>query len=274
MPLSFWPSTTPPVPASSDSTLFLFVGRDIVLRANSLGFSALQIDAVPADFLEQSDVMYLGRWRDKHCFAATVESLENISLSDAKTYNLREVYGLVDEEFFFLAGRALQLLEWRATHRFCGRCGTKTEMVSGERATRCGACGLLFYPKICPAIITLVTKGDRVLLANAPHFPKGLYSAIAGFVEAGETLEQAVHREVFEEVGLRIGNIRYFGSQPWPFPNSLMLAFAADYVSGEIVVDGKEIAHADWFVRGALPLSPKGFSVSRKLIEAFEAEKL
>ncbi|HEX6734604.1 MAG TPA: NAD(+) diphosphatase, partial [Azonexus sp.] len=181
---------------------------------------------------------------------------------------LRAVFALAGAEAFALAGRAVPLLDWQANHRFCGRCGTPTVRVDNEVAMRCPACGLLAYPRIAPAVMVLVRDGRRLLLARSPHFKPGVFSALAGFVEPGETLEQCVIREVREEVGVEIANLRYFASQPWPFPNSLMVAFFADYAGGAIVPQPGEIEAADWFLPEALPLLPDPVSISRRLIEA------
>ncbi len=167
------------------------------------------------------------------------------------------------------------MVAWDRTHRFCGQCGAPTEDEPHERAKRCPACGLIGYPRLSPAIIIAVVRktdqGDRLLLARNHRFPTGRYSVIAGFVEPGETLEECAQREVCEEVGIRIRNVRYFGSQPWPFPNSLMIAFTAEYAGGEITLEESEIAEAGWFAAGALPDIPPRMSISRRLIDWFVA---
>src|SRR5438067_10445365 len=169
------------------------------------------------------------------------------------------LYGQVEEIMFTVAGRAVQLVEWERTHRFCGRCGTPTEAATGERARRCPDCGLLAFPRLAPAIITLVERDDgQALLARGRTFPIPMYSCIAGFVEPGETIEQAVHREVGEEVGVAVENVRYWASQPWPFPHSLMLGFNADWAAGDIVIDETEIIDAQWFAADDLPPIPPG----------------
>jgi NAD+ diphosphatase len=170
------------------------------------------------------------------------------------------------------AGRAVQLVEWARTHRFCGRCGTPTAPSAGERGMRCPACGLVAYPRVAPAMIVLVTRGEpgpdqEALLARGTNFPVPMYSCLAGFVEPGEDLEGAVVREVAEEVGIRVGNVRYRASQPWPFPHSLMIGFRADHVDGDLVLDETEIADAGWYRRSELPTIPPGISVARRLID-------
>ena len=165
-----------------------------------------------------------------------------------------------------LVGRAAQVLDWDRTHRFCGACGTATEHQSRERARRCPACGHTAYPRINPAMMALVWRPGEVLLARAPHFTNGMYSALAGFVEAGESIEDCIRREVAEEVGVQVEDLRYFGSQSWPFPNSLMIAFTARWTAGDIVPQAGEIADAQWFAIDALPNIPPRFSISGHLI--------
>lgn len=165
-----------------------------------------------------------------------------------------------------LASRAAQVLDWDRTHRFCGVCSTPTEHQAGERARRCPACGHTAYPRISPAMMALVWRPGEVLLARAPHFAKGMYSALAGFVEAGESIEQCIRREVAEEVGVGIDELRYYGSQSWPFPNSLMIAFSARWTGGDIVPQAGEIEDAQWFPIDALPNIPPRFSISGHLI--------
>jgi NAD+ diphosphatase len=190
--------------------------------------------------------------------------------------NLRTLYPQLGDGWFQLAGRAVQVVTWDATHQFCGRCGGPMETLAHERAKRCPACGLSNYPRLSPAIIIAVTKqtaaGKRLLMARNHRFPAGRYSVIAGFVEPGESLEECAAREVREEVGLTITNIRYFGSQPWPFPNSLMLGFTADYAEGEITLEPEEIADAGWFAADNLPQLPPKPSIARRLIDVFIAE--
>lgn len=197
--------------------------------------------------------------------------------SDGAAVDLRRFHALAPEHHWLAAGRGLQLVEWARTHRFCGGCGTPTELVQGDRAMRCPACGLLAYPWVAPAMITLITRGDpgpdqEVLLARGRGFPTAMYSCLAGFVEPGDTLESAVVREVREEVGIEVADVSYFGSQPWPFPHSLMVGFRARYVAGEVTPDPTEIADAGWFRRGALPEIPPPISIARRLIDTWIAE--
>ena len=151
------------------------------------------------------------------------------------------------EPLMALAGRAAQVLEWDRAHRYCGACGTPTELQARDRARTCPACGQVAYPRLSPAMMVLVWREGEVLLARSPHYVPGVYSALAGFVEAGESLEDCVHREVAEEVSVQVTNLRYYGSQSWPFPHSLMVAYTAEWVSGEIVPQAGEIEDAQWY---------------------------
>ena len=182
---------------------------------------------------------------------------------------LRSMFGAMDEDLLGLAGRASQIAEWARTHRYCGACGSAMLLAAGERCFKCVRCSHLAYPRISPAMMVLIRKGDSVLLALHTASPTKRFTALAGFLEAGESVEEAVHREVFEEVGLRVHNLQYFSSQSWPFPHSLMLAFTADYQSGDIRVDQTEIAEARWFGPGDdWPERIAHVSVSSLLIDA------
>ena len=181
---------------------------------------------------------------------------------------LRSLFFRLPEPLLAIAGRAFQVVEWDRTHRYCGRCGAPTRDKPGERAKECPACGHTAYPRVSPAMMVLVTRGRELLLARAPRFPPGMYSALAGFVEPGETIEDCIRREVREEVGIEVGNITYFASQSWAFPHSLMIAYTAEYAGGELRLDEAEIAEARWFAWDAVPDLPPSISISRRLIEA------
>jgi NAD+ diphosphatase len=184
--------------------------------------------------------------------------------------DLRALFGRLPPELHDLAGRAVQIVEWDRTHQFCGACGGPTEPAEGERARACPRCGLSFYPRLAPSMIVAVERDEALLLARAPHFPRGIYSVLAGFVEPGESVEETVAREVWEETGIEVDEVRWFGSQPWPFPNSLMLGFQARYRAGEIRIDGREIEDAGWFNADRMPpLFPGNVSISQWLIHDF-----
>lgn len=182
---------------------------------------------------------------------------------------LRSLHPIVAARDWTLAGRAVQIVEWSRTHRFCGRCGTPTEQAHGERAMRCPECRLLSFPRLSPAVIMVVHRGDEMLLAHGRLFPTPIYSALAGFVEPGESLEEAVRREVREEVGVEIHEPQYVSSQPWPFPNSLMLGFYAEYAGGDIVIDPSEIVDAKWFHIDEMPPFPGSMSIASQLINGY-----
>lgn len=219
-----------------------------------------------ADFGNPKYALLVGEWQGMACYAADLDKLpENIS---GELMSFRSFFSLVSAEAMALAGRALLLLDWQNNHRYCGKCGAATAIKAGQFAMSCPACGLVVYPRISPAVMVLISRGDELLLARSHRFRPGVFSALAGFVEAGETLEQCARREVLEEVGITITNLRYFKSQPWPFPDSLMVAFFADYAGGTITPDPSEIEEAHWYPRSALPALPEPVSLARQLIDA------
>jgi NAD+ diphosphatase len=211
-------------------------------------------------------VLYLGRLGGVDCFAAELAADAEVPAGMAWE-GLRPLFSVLDDDHFALAGRALQLLEWDRNHQFCGRCATPTEAKRDERVRVCPACKLSAYPRVAPAVMALVRKERQVLLARSPHFPPGMYSALAGFVEPGESLEQCLAREVAEEVGVRVGRSRYVASQSWPFPHSLMIAFVCEWRSGEIRPQADEIEDAKWFEVLQLPKLPSKISIARRLID-------
>jgi len=266
MPEIYVPLTTPPVQLDEPALWFAFRKAEIlVLNGADRPTLPHSLDLGEHGF-EPGRRQYLGLYGGKHCFA--VEIHESQSLPEGwAALGLRDLFGLVETTLAALSGRAYQLLEWDRNHQFCSRCGTPTEMRSDERARACPACGYTSYPPVTPAIMILITNGRKLLLARKPAFPQGRFSALAGFVEPGEMLEDTVIRETREEVGVEIKNIRYFGSQPWPFPHSLMIAFTAEYAGGEIRPDGVEIEEAHWFEPEQLPKLPPPISISRRLID-------
>ena len=215
---------------------------------------------------EHTPPIMVGQWHGIPCYATDVSELPDGF--PAEPIHLRQVFSMAGPEAFALAGRATQLIDWQTTHRFCGRCGAQTQLMHHEYVMHCSACGLNSYPRISPAVMVLVRRGFQLLLARSPHFRPGVFSARAGFVEAGETLEECARREVMEEVGIEIGHMRYFESQSWPFPNSLMIAFVAEYAGGEINPDPGEIEAADWFDIDNLPRLPDQVSIARRLIDS------
>lgn len=221
----------------------------------------------------QASVMrqhYLGIFNDIHCMCFEVDTIE---LSENWQFQpLKNAFEHLGETFFAIAGRALHILQWDKDHQFCSRCGIPLIVKADERAKVCPQCQLHFYPKLSPSIIVAIMRGREILLARSPRFPPGNYSVLAGFIEPGETAEEAVEREVYEEVGLTVKNIQYFGTQHWPFPDSFMLGYTADYDSGEIAIDKQEIEDARWFDIDHMPPLPSKISIARHLIDNFTAK--
>jgi NAD+ diphosphatase len=247
-PLNVQPSTEPPDGAAL--VVAVHHGRSVFVvddRAPDAGL-----------FLGVLD----GRW----CYAVDVRDEDDVDVDLFR--DLRLLWGTLDEVTWTIAGRAAQLVDWDRTTRFCGQCGAATEPMAGERARRCGSCELVAYPRLAPAVITLITDDDgRILLGRNPAFAAPFFSLLAGFVEPGETLEEAVVREVEEEVGIVVGDVAYWGSQPWPFPHSLMVGFTARYLGGELVLQESEIAEAGWFTPDDLPQVPPRMSIAGRMIE-------
>jgi NAD+ diphosphatase len=262
----------PPADRTKKALWFIFRGRDILLKTHKNPGAIPRLLDIKELGLPAVREQYLGELEGKHCFSielpADAKAPEGMEFVD-----LRQAYSEISEGCFELVNKAVQVMEWDRTNQFCSRCGTKTMRKPGERGKECPECGELFYPRISPAVIVLIRNGNKILLARSPNFPSSMYSLIAGFVEPGETAEAAVEREVWEEVGIKVKNITYFGTQSWPFPNSFMIGFTAEYYSGEIRPDGFEIEDAKWFSADNLPFLPGKISISRKLIDHFLKEE-
>ncbi len=213
---------------------------------------------------------YLGELSGTPCVAIVLPN-DFTAPPGLRLSGLRALFFRVPEPLVAIGARAFQVVEWDRTHRFCGRCGTPTQDKAGERAKECPACHYVAYPRVSPAMMALVTRGREMLLARSHRFPTGMYSALAGFVEPGETIEDCVRREVKEEVGVDVGALSYFASQSWSFPHSLMIAYTAEYAGGELVPDGEEIADVRWFPADALPDMPPSLSIARRLIDTTAA---
>ena len=251
-----------PLQGCSQSYRFIFQGDKLLVIVKDDGNCDIPLTRDLAGLeIGEHLLHYLGIYGDICCYALEVG--EDFTPPENMEFNtLRQLFYRVDEELFSAAGYAFQVIQFEQTHRFCGRCGSKTETSKTERAKICPACGLINYPRVSPSMIVAVLKGNQILLARSTRFKSGFYSVLAGFVEPGETLEECVKREVREEVGVEVKNIRYFGSQPWPFPHSLMVGFIADYESGELKIDPVEIVEAGWFSVDRQPwksLKPVGF---------------
>lgn len=267
----FLPAIKPPSHLETAAWWFAFSGDLLMVNVKGKSTSIPLLRSPQELGLQCIRSQYLGLFHGRHCFSAELQErtkpVQNMAFE-----NLRGLYPILGDELFTLAGRAKQIMEWDRNHQFCGRCGVQTISHGRDRSRICPRCGLENFPRLAPAIIVLIARGQELLLSRSPHFPTGIYSILAGFVEPGETLEEAVEREVMEEVGLNLSNVRYFASQPWPFPHSLMIGFRADYAGGEIRKDPNEIEDARWFGKTNLPLLPPVMSIARRLIDGFLGE--
>lgn len=247
---------------------FLFHRSDLLVKKLEKGYIVPTAEDLTFLKPEIANKLYIGSIDDYSCYTARYP--EGIVLPDGFEFlGLRQLHEQIDSSILQAAFRAVQIVAWDETHRFCGACGNVTVKKDNEHAKVCPKCGHISYPRLSPAVIVAVTKGDKLLLARNKNFVSGIYSVLAGFVEAGETLEECVKREIREEAGIEVKNIKYFGSQSWPFPNSFMLAFTAEHESGEIQIGEDEIAEARWFSVEEMPNIPGKLSISRKLIDWF-----
>lgn len=247
---------------------FVFCGDKLLVKSMDKAVTIPCVTDLGKLNLEPIRKQYLGTQDGRPCYSA--ECADDVSAPEGMEFQgLRRLFGLMKEDLFWRAGYAIQIMNWDRTKQYCGRCGTTTEESTEERAKVCPECGFVAFPRISPAIIVAVLRGNQILLARARRFPYKFYSVLAGFVEPGESLEECLRREVKEEVGIEVKNICYFGSQPWPFPNSLMVAFTADYAKGKITIDENEIMDAGWFTANNLPRIPDKISIARRLIDWF-----
>ena len=263
---SFVPSVTLILPKTNKDFYFLFYKNELLFKLEN-NIATIPVIKDLKNF-EINYIQYIGSINGENCFCGEIH--EYVIIPKFMYFgNLKSLAHKLSEDMFWIGGRAVQIVNWNNDHKYCGRCSTLTENVDGERAKKCPKCGLSNYPRISPAIIVAVVREGQLLLAHNNQFPKELYSVVSGFLEVGETFEECVVREVREETGIIVKNINYFGNQPWPFPNSLMIGFTADYAGGEIQVDGKEIGNANWFGSNDMPLIPNGLSIAKKLIDWF-----
>jgi NAD+ diphosphatase len=268
--MKFIPATRPPEGIDGPGLLFALAGGRLLIRSEDAdgpiipGYEELSKTGI--EFHRQH---FIGTLVSRPCYAAAIDP-ETPLPSGFSLKPLRALFSRLDEGEIWAAGRANQLIDWEMTHAFCGACGHRLEDKADEQAKACPQCGLVNYPRITPAVIVSVTRDERILLARNRLAKIPFYSVLAGFVEPSETLEECVEREVGEEVGISVRNIRYFGSQPWPFPNSLMIGFTAEHEAGEIKIDRGELSDAGWFARGELPQVPPPLSIAGRLIRWFE----
>lgn len=258
---------------SSEITQKLYYCNDhVLLEKTDTGYSIPPLKSVPDWLNANQSVHPLGQYQNTAFEVIEVSGPKELPLP-YQWMALRPALEAVFPAGFGLLVRAHQVLNWDKNHRYCGHCGTLTQKNTTGFEKQCPSCHLLFYPRISPSIIVLIRKDNEILLARKADFMPNVYGLIAGFVEVGESLEQTVQREVYEEVGLEVNNIQYFDSQPWPFPDSLMIAFTADYAGGEIKLRDGELEAAGWYRADNLPGLPRSsISISRKLIESFLAK--
>jgi len=274
MSKQYLPHFAPPAERSSTALWFAFHQGRVMVRMTDSVPTVLTCMHPNQHGLEISQEHYLGTYGGDHCYAAELaeEQIAQLVPEGHALLGLRDLLGHMDDTLAGLSGRAFQILEWNRNHRYCGRCGGETVPRDNERARTCPSCNRTSYPPVAPAIMILITHGRKLLLARKVGWGNARYSALAGFVEPGETLESTVIRETREEVGVEIKDIRYFGSQPWPFPNNLMIAFTAEYAGGDVTPDGVEIEEAAFFDADELPNLPPGISISRRMINTVSAE--
>lgn len=271
----FEPAVDGPATRAEEATVLAFADQRLLIgeaEGRAVLPTGRELEALAEAASATLQWHFLGRYRGREVYAVAIDDLDPDGLPDAwRLRGLRGVFGRLSDADFWLAARAVQIVAWDRNHRFCGRCGAATRARSRERSRICPRCELDHYPRLAPAVIVLVHDGPRVLLARSPHFPPGMFSTLAGFAEPGESLEHTVRREIHEEVGVAVDNLRYFGSQPWPFPHSLMVGFHAEWAGGEIRFDPAdgEIEAADWFPIHDLPHIPPRISIARALIEAY-----
>ena len=270
MPPVFLRAYPPAEPASGPAFWLPFHNGELLVRRGEGGVVPVHGEATALEALQPGTPLYLGMVDGTPCLACEV-SPEAVP-DDWSALGLRALFGRLDDPFYGLAGYATQLLAWQRTSRYCPACGQLTAPVPGEWGRRCPACGYTRYPPVSPAVLILIHDGDKVLLGHQPGWGRR-YSILAGFVEPGESLEECVRREVFEEVKLEVANLTYRGSQPWPFPHQLMCGFTARYASGEIRFNPRELDDAAWFHVDALPELPAPLSLSRQLLDAWAASR-
>lgn len=255
--------------STTNESWFIFQNDYLLLTERNNLPNASVLTELKHHFLRQH---FLGDFNQTRCYCSEINPNVQLPIK-IRPVSLRDAFEVLGREWYVVIVKAYSIINWDKNHQFCGRCGHITVHNLGTFERKCTICDLILHPRISPSMIVLIYKGDQILMARGSHFAKGKYGLIAGFIEVGESIEDAVYREVREEVGLEIKNLRYFGSQPWPFPDSLMIGFTAQYVSGEITIDQKEIEEANWYHYENLPSHPSSLTLARKLIDYFIAEK-
>ena len=254
---------------SSEASVSIILRNQEFLTSKISEFLIYEEDDLKWSEMEFEDRQFIGYLNNRPCFLLELAN-ESLLSEDTALTPLRNLLGRIPDSLFTICSRSIQLSDWKKNNQFCGVCGSKMTNHETERAMFCECNNLMIYPRISPCVIVLVTKGEDLLLAHNKNFPGTFYSTLAGFIEAGESAESAIHREIYEEVKVTVKNIEYFGSQSWPFPSQLMLGYHAEYSDGDIKPDGVEIDKADWFNYKQLPQVPTGnISISGQLIESY-----
>jgi len=265
----FIPAVTPPPETTPEAWWFLFHGDRLLVKTCGDAVAVPHGQPPGVRGLRPMRTQFLGTLDGVPCYAG--ELTEPVEPDGTTFRGLRSLLGTLPDPLFSLAGRAYQIMDWERTHLYCGKCGRPTQPLDGERARTCPGCGMHFFPRVAPAVIVAVVRDRKILLAQARRFPSAFYSVLAGFVEPGETFEECVRREVREEVGIEVTNLRYFGSQPWPFPHQLMVGFTAEHAGGDLAIEEKEIIRAGWFDADEIARLevPRHGTIARRLIEWF-----
>ena len=259
----------PPSQPSTDRAYWLpFIKDEVLVERHGKAITLIQSDRQEIEArLHVQEVLYIGTFDGVPCMACEVGP-DFVMPHEWRSFSLRELFSRVDEITYSIVGYAMQLLYWRRTSHFCPVCGYEPQDETGTWGRHCPNCGHTAYPHVTPAILALVHDGARMLLTHKPGWGKR-YSCIAGFAEPGESLEECVQREVFEEVGLEVTDVQYVGSQSWPFPHQLMVGYTARYIGGTLRLEEQELDDALWFTTDNLPEMPPPLSLAYHIIQGW-----
>ncbi len=274
MKINFCFSYKKNISLEEDAYWFIFQNENILTLKHENTTLPLLIKGKNIPQLDIEKALHIGELNGINCYTTFDHAKSGSAIPNTEWVPLRMSYGKFNKEMFLIYGRARHLLLWAQNNRYCGQCGHPLELKSDERCLQCPSCGFSSYPRISPAIIVSIEKEGKILLARAGRFPGKMYSVLAGFVEPGESLEECIQREIKEEVGIEIKNIKYFKSQPWPFPDSLMIAFTSEYAGGELSIDKNELVDAGWYSPEKFPMIPGKLSIARALIDHYIQRKL
>jgi len=252
-----------------DKIFLIIKGEELLIDNVSQNLALIDNEEYKWSEMTVKTEHFIGYLDNNSLYALELED-ESSLIPETSLKPFRALLGIISDIYFGICSRSVQLVEWSNKNKFCGSCGSKTVLHSVEKAMYCEGCNNLIYPRISPCIIVLVTDKERLLLAHNKNFPGKIYSTLAGFIEVGETVEEAIQREIFEEVNIKVKNCQYYGSQSWPFPSQLMLGFHAEYEEGDLKPDGDEIDIAEWFHFKSIPEVPSAkISISGRLIQSF-----